>query len=75
MEETYWKQFMTTGRVEDYLHFKQVSNIEGKAQKENETGKNRGDLHMLRETRQQTRILGESLLNVTIFDRDSPSGA
>lgn len=43
MEETYWKQFMTTGRVEDYLHFKQISNIEGKAQKENETGKNRGE--------------------------------
>lgn len=43
MEETYWKQFMTTGKVEDYLHFKQVSGIEGKAQKENETAENRGE--------------------------------
>ena len=42
MEETYWKQFMTTGRVEDYLHVKGVTNIEGKAQKENESGKNEG---------------------------------
>ena len=32
MEETYWKQFMTTGKVEDYLQFKQVSGIEGKTQ-------------------------------------------
>ena len=30
MEETYWKQFMATGKVEDYLHFKGVSNIEEK---------------------------------------------
>lgn len=22
MEETYWKQFARTGRVEDYLHYK-----------------------------------------------------
>lgn len=36
MEEAYWKQFMTTGRVEDYLHFKGVSNIEGKMQAEEE---------------------------------------
>ena len=43
MEETYWKQFMTTGKVEDYLHFKQVSNIEGKIQRENESGRNRRD--------------------------------
>ena len=43
MEETYWKQFMTTGKVEDYLQFKQVSGIEGQIQKENEAGKNRGE--------------------------------
>ena len=43
MEETYWKQFMTTGKVEDYLHFKGVSNIEGKAQKENESAESRGE--------------------------------
>lgn len=23
MEETYWSQFMLTGRVEDYLHYRQ----------------------------------------------------
>ena len=43
MEETYWKQFMATGKVEDYLHFKQVSGIEGKAQIENESQENRGE--------------------------------
>ena len=43
MEETYWKQFMTTGRVEDYLQFKQVSGIEGKAQIEKESQENRGE--------------------------------
>ena len=43
MEETYWKQFMTTGKVEDYLHFKQVSNIEGNTKKENESERNRGE--------------------------------
>ena len=43
MEETYWKQFMTTGKVEDYLHFKEVSNIEGKAQQENRSERNRGE--------------------------------
>lgn len=43
MEETYWKQFMTTGKVEDYLHFKQVSGIEGKTQKENEVERDRGE--------------------------------
>ena len=42
MEETYWKQFMTTGKVEDYLHFKEVSNIEGKVQRGKEPGKNEG---------------------------------
>ena len=41
MEEAYWKQFMTTGKVEDYLHFKGVSDIEGKTEKENESGRNR----------------------------------
>ena len=41
MEETYWKQFMMTGRVDDYLHFKEVSNIKGKAQRENESTRNR----------------------------------
>ena len=41
MEETYWKQFMTTGKVEDYLHFKQVSGIEGDKRRENESGRNR----------------------------------
>ena len=25
MEETYWQQFMATGRVEDYLRFKGIS--------------------------------------------------
>ena len=30
MEEAYWKQFMTSGKIEDYLHFKGVSNIEGR---------------------------------------------
>ena len=43
MEETYWKQFMMTGRVDDYLHFKEVSNIKGKAQRENELAKNKGE--------------------------------
>ena len=42
MEETYWKQFMTTGKVEDYLHFKEVSNIEVKVQRGKEPGKNEG---------------------------------
>ena len=43
MEETYWKQFMTTGKVEDYLQFKGVSGIEGKTKKENEAERNRGE--------------------------------
>ena len=42
MEETYWKQFMTTGKVEDYLHFKEVSNIEGSVQRQKESGKYEG---------------------------------
>ena len=25
MEERYWKQFMTTGKVDDYLSYKEVS--------------------------------------------------
>ena len=43
MEETYWKQFMTTGKVEDYLHFKEVSNIEGRVHKEQQSGKGKGE--------------------------------
>ena len=43
MEETYWKQFMSTGKVEDYLQFKQVSGIEGMTQKESESVRNRGE--------------------------------
>ena len=39
MEETYWKQFMATGKVADYLQFKQVSNMEGKIRNEKESGK------------------------------------
>ena len=42
MEETYWKQFMITGKVEDYLHFKEVSNIEEKVQRRKESGKIEG---------------------------------
>ena len=43
MEEAYWKQFMTTGRVEDYLHFKGVSDIEGKVQNEKKSGNIKGE--------------------------------
>ena len=43
MEETYWKQFMTTGKVEDYLQFKGVSDIEGNAHNKKESGKDRGE--------------------------------
>ena len=43
MEEAYWKQFMTTGRIEDYLQFKGVSSLEGKAQKEKESVENKGE--------------------------------
>ena len=39
MEETYWKQFMTTGRIEDYLQFKAVSCTEEKEQKQSNTHK------------------------------------
>ena len=42
MEETYWKQFMTTGKVTDYLHFKEVSGAEGKVQTQKESGKFEG---------------------------------
>ena len=38
MEETYWQQFMATGRIEDYLQFKGVSNIEGETRKRQENG-------------------------------------
>lgn len=43
MEETYWKQFMTTGKVEDYLQFKGVSNIEGKVQNQKESRNDKGE--------------------------------
>ena len=43
MEEAYWKQFMATGRVEDYLHFKEVSQTEKKNFCEIEAGKFEGD--------------------------------
>lgn len=43
MEETYWKQFMTTGKVEDYLQFKGVSNIEGEVQNIKEAGSDKGE--------------------------------
>lgn len=43
MEETYWKQFMTTGKVEDYLQFKGVSNIEGTVQNQKEAGNDKGE--------------------------------
>ena len=39
MEETYWKQFMATGKIDDYLHFKGVSGIEEKVQDNKETDK------------------------------------
>ena len=42
MEETYWRQFMTTGKVEDYLLFKEVSVIEGTAQRQNDSEKFEG---------------------------------
>lgn len=29
MEETFWKQFMTTGRIEDYLQFKGLADTKG----------------------------------------------
>ena len=32
MEEAYWKQFVATGKVEDYLHFKGIHNIETKTE-------------------------------------------
>ena len=41
MDETYWKQFMTTGKVEDYLQFKGVSNIEENIQNKKESGNDR----------------------------------
>ena len=43
MEEAYWKQFMTTGKVEDYLYFKGVSDIEGKVRNENKSGNSKGE--------------------------------
>ena len=41
MEEAYWKQFMTTGKIEDYLQFKEVSNIEGEMSHQNMPERNR----------------------------------
>lgn len=38
MEETYWKQFMTTGKVEDYLQFK-ACHTEKESKKETEVKK------------------------------------
>ena len=43
MEETYWKQFMTTGKVEDYLHFKEISEMREKKSYEKEVVKSKGD--------------------------------
>ena len=41
MDETYWKQFMTTGKVEDYLQFKGVSDIEENTPNKKESGNDR----------------------------------
>ena len=30
MEEKYWKQFETSGKIEDYLKYKGIENIDGK---------------------------------------------
>ena len=30
MEENYWKNFETTGKIEDYLKYKKIENIDGK---------------------------------------------
>lgn len=39
MEEAYWKQFMTTGKVTDYLQFKGMAECkEGLEQKETKEG-------------------------------------
>ena len=43
MEEAYWKQFMATGRIEDYLHFKGVSEDREKGKREVEYSKNKGE--------------------------------
>ena len=40
MEEAYWQQFMTTGKIEDYLQFKGVSGIGREAQQEHQKEKN-----------------------------------
>ncbi len=43
MEEAYWKQFMATGRIEDYLQFKGVSSLGEKTSQEKESGNNKGE--------------------------------
>ena len=43
MEEAYWKQFMATGRIEDYLHFKGVSENRGKGMQEVERSEIKGE--------------------------------
>ena len=37
MDDIYWKQFMITGKIEDYLQFKGVSGREEKVQRQDET--------------------------------------
>lgn len=36
MEEAYWKQFITTGKIEDYLQYKGISDREEKVQGQEE---------------------------------------
>ena len=36
MEEAYWKQFITTGKIEDYLQYKGISGREEKARGQEE---------------------------------------
>ena len=43
MEETYWKQFMSTGKVEDYLHFKEISDMTKKKSYATEAVTSKGD--------------------------------
>ena len=46
MDETYWKQFVATGKIEDYLQFKGVSNI-----RENNEKNSENMIHKQREER------------------------
>ena len=41
-EENYWKQFFCTGKVEDYLKYKQYLENDAKKTKENEEVKETG---------------------------------